>query len=403
MRSGGLREGSVAVAVIVLLSIWASGPGSAEHIDLGEMEPFAPPGAIDAVDEPRFDDIEYVHPSEDVIGVTIVNESRAYPIKVLARHEIINDVVGGVAVAVTYCPLCGVGLVYERTVGGQILLFNVSGLLYRNNLVMVDNRTGSLWPQILGTAANGTYHGTPLVLRTSTRATWGEWKLHFPDTKLLARPVRPICLSNGVCIDPGFSYDDDPYAARYDYYNNESTFQPRRYPDDWMHPKTFVVALALRGEAKAYAYPDLLLERVINDVVGGNPIVIAFANASAKAFLRGSRLFTPGANGTIVDDAGNAFDTLSGRGVVNSLIEIPAFWGFWFAWKDVHPETCVYRIGCPGSIHPPILLFVAAGAGWMLAIASVIWWLRIGRKLPGREVHVVRGMETASNRLRRPR
>jgi len=355
------RALAVAGMVVLLMLVFDSGSVVADHVDLSEMEPFAPPGAIDAVEEPRFDDMEYVLPEEEVIGVSVGNDATAYPIKVLVHHEIVNDVVGGVPVAVTYCPLCGVGLVYERILGDDVLFFNVSGLLYRNNLVMVDDRSGSLWPQILGNAANGTYHGTSLVLRTSTRTTWGEWKSRHPDTKLLARPVRPVCFANGVCIDPGFDYDEDPYAVRYDYYNNESTFQSRRYPDDWIHPKTFVLGIALRGQAMAYAYPDLVRERVVNDVVAGEAIVVAFANTSAKAFLRGARIFTAGANGTMVDDLGRSFDVLTGEGAHDTLVEIPAFWGFWFAWRDVHPETCLYRVGCPASGDSTVVPFVAVG------------------------------------------
>lgn len=239
---------------------------------------------------------------------------------------------------------------------------------------MIDNWTASLWPQILCDAANGSYHGTALVLRTSTRTTWEDWKSLYPGTKLLARPVRPICFPNGVCIDPGFSYDEDPYAARYDYYKNESTFQSRRYPDDWMHPKTFVLGLIRHREAKAYAYPDLVRERVVNDLVGGEPIVVAFANTSAKAFFRGPRIFAPGPNGTIVDDSGETFNPLTGAGALGTLIEIPGFWGFWFAWKDVHPETCVYLIGCPASTSSKGELTVAAGG--VGATVAVLWGTR---------------------------
>ncbi len=261
--------------------------------------------------------------------------------------------------------------------GGELLFFNVSGLLYRNNLVLVDDRTGSLWPQILGNAANGSYHGSSLVLHTSSRTTWGEWKSRYPESRLLARPLLPVCFPNGVCIDPGFSYDVDPYEARYDYYNNASTFQPRRYPDDWMHPKTFVLGLVRQGEAKAYTYPDLAREGVVNDIVGGEPIVVAFADPSAKVFLRGSRIFAVGPNGTIVDDSGKVYDSLTGRGTDDSLVEIPAFWGFWFAWKDVHPETCVYRIGCPTEANELVLPFlVATGVAGGFAIVYRIWWRR---------------------------
>lgn len=375
------RAPFVLLFVFLALIAAAAAPASADHVDLSEMEPFAPYGSIDAVETPKFDDVEYVLPGENVTGVVINGDARAYPIKVLVHHELVNDVVGGVPILVTYCPLCGVSLVFERTIGGQVLFLNVSGLLYRNNLVMEDNLTRSLWPQILGQGANGTYHGTRLVLRTSTRTTWGEWKSLHPDTKLLARPVRPVCYPWG-CIDPGFSYDVDPYETNYDnYYRNSSTFQERVFPDDLMHPKTFVLGLRLGDHAIAYPFRDLARERVINDIVGSVPVAVVFSNASssAKAFFRGETVFAPGPNETFVGSNGNTYDARTGTGAAGALEEIAAFWGFWFAWKDLNPATCVYGIGCPPPSSADATLYVVAGvgAGGLVAAAA---YLRIRRR-----------------------
>ncbi len=84
-----------------MMLIWTPDSGVADHVDLSEMEAFAPPGAIDAVEQPQFDDVEYVLPSQEVIGVAIGDDARAYPIKVLVHHEIVNDVVGSVPIVVT--------------------------------------------------------------------------------------------------------------------------------------------------------------------------------------------------------------------------------------------------------------------------------------------------------------
>ena len=102
---------------------------------------------------------KYLVPSDRVIGVEINGESRAYPLLVLNCHEIVNDTLGGVAIAVTYNPLCDSIVVFEREVAGETLEFGVSGLLYNSNLMMFDRRPDaqgeSLWSQLLGRAVAG--------------------------------------------------------------------------------------------------------------------------------------------------------------------------------------------------------------------------------------------------------
>ena len=127
-----------------------------------------------------------------VVGVVRGGEARAYPLRFLAWHEVVNDTLGGEPIAVTYSPLCDSAAVFRRTVAGEVLTFGVSGLLLDSNLLLYDRRPGgageSLWAQLLaraiagpGAAARRALDPLPLAL-----TTWGEWLARHPDTTLLA-------------------------------------------------------------------------------------------------------------------------------------------------------------------------------------------------------------------------
>ena len=138
-----------------------------------------------------------------VIGVIVGSDARAYPIPILARSEIVNDVVGGVPVAVTYCPLCLTGIVFDRTLGGELLSFGVSGKLLLNDLIMYDGQSNTLWSQLLGEAVDGPRKGQQLVVVDSLQTTWATWHALHTGSLVLegvsATPTRP----NYVNADAG--------------------------------------------------------------------------------------------------------------------------------------------------------------------------------------------------------
>jgi hypothetical protein len=170
-----------------------------------------PPDGIPSIDDPKFISIQEANnrleDSELVLGLSINGDVRAYPLQILLWHEIVNDKVGGVPVAVTYCPLCFTNQVFNRTLeNGQTLEFGTSGKLYNSNLVMYDRTTKSLWSQAMAQGIAGKFAGVKLERIPFDVAYWKEWKQLYSDSKVLStdtRSTRP--------------YGADPYG---DYYTN---------------------------------------------------------------------------------------------------------------------------------------------------------------------------------------
>jgi hypothetical protein len=139
---------------------------------------------------------KYLVSSDRVIGVTINGESRAYPLLIMQCHEIANDRLGGVPIAVTYNPLCDSVVVFDRRVDGEILEFGVSGLLYNSNLLMYDRRPDavgeSLWCQLLGRAVTGPHADRALSVLNATLTNWAGWLADHPQTTVLKRDPRMV-------------------------------------------------------------------------------------------------------------------------------------------------------------------------------------------------------------------
>jgi hypothetical protein len=125
-----------------------------------------PPDGIPPIDHPKFlgpAEVRFLSPQEPVVAVEVNGIAKAYPVRILMWHEIVNDDFAGVPVLVTYCPLCNTGIAFLRpTIDGELLDFGTSGKLYRSNLVMYDRQTNSYWPQALGQAVVGPLLGEEL-------------------------------------------------------------------------------------------------------------------------------------------------------------------------------------------------------------------------------------------------
>ncbi len=304
--------------------------------------------AIRAVIDPAFGpdwrDRERSLDDEDlVIGVTRDGAARAYPLPVVRVHEVVNDEFGG-PLLVTYCPLCSSAVTAERTVDGEPTTFGVSGLLYNADLVMYDRATDSLWSQILARAIRGPETGTRLTLVPSTLTTWGAWRSDYPDTRVLLPPPA------STTVEPPPDYGSGPVG--HGQHGRVGVGVPSEYreSDDRLPATTLVVGVAHDGVARAYPFDRVRSTGVINDRVGGLPVVVA-AGPTPHAYDRrvdGEVLtFAPAADGRM-RAGGSTWSVATGRALdgphegrrlrpatgVSSL--------FWFAWSEFNPDTEVY-------------------------------------------------------------
>jgi Protein of unknown function (DUF3179) len=198
---------------------WPQTDFASAVVGLGEIRDGGPPkDGIPAIDDPRFRrvaEVDDLADAEPVIGLTVSGESRAYPLRVLTWHEIANDVIGGVPVAVTYCPLCNTAIVFDRRLDGAVLDFGTTGKLRYSDLVMYDRQSESWWQQYSGEAIVGRYAGRALAMLPARLESWDEFRARAPDGLVLV-PEDPNARPYGA--NPYVGYDS---AATPFLYNGE--------------------------------------------------------------------------------------------------------------------------------------------------------------------------------------
>ena len=284
---------------------------------------------------------EWLRDSDLIVGYSSESGALAYPVKMLNLHEIVHDVVDGVALLVTYCPLCGSGIVYDREIDGTTHVFGNTSALYESDLVMFDHETGSYWFQTLGEAIVGTLTGKRLKLLPSRTTTWGQWKELHPNTKVLRRNLG--LLPGGPEVYEGASfagYRDRVNAGRFAFPVSEEKLDPRLKPADW------VLAAEVDGLHKAYWLSELG-DMVVNDVVGGREVVVVMRaeGPTGSAFFsqaEGESLTFKLVNGLIVDDQTGSLWDDAGRSVggplaKNELEAVPSRTAYWFALAGALP------------------------------------------------------------------
>ncbi len=278
-----------------------------------------------------------------VIGVEREGRARAYPLRVLNHHEIVNDDFGG-PIAVTYCVLCGSAVVFERVVAGEPTRFGVSGKLWRSDLVMYDRQSESLWSQLMATAIRGPRTGDQLTLLPSTLTTWAEWQATYPGTQVLLPPPRSQTTTR---YDRSFDY----FADAYDY-GDESQLIGRDTHDGGLHAKSLVIGVTSDGQARAYPFHVLSEEDVVNDVVGTRPVVVALSpDGSLVAYDRrvdGDALRFEAGDDQHLVAGGSEWKRTTGTAVngpyagrrLRAATDHPPM--FWNGWSKFNPETDVY-------------------------------------------------------------
>jgi len=233
-----------------------------------------PPDGIPAIDAPTFQrvaDVDWLEDAEAILAVTIGGETRGYPYQILTWHEIVNDTVGGVPVAVTFCPLCNSGVGFDRRVDGMVLDFGTSGQLYASNLVMYDRQTESLWPQLTGQAAVGVMTGAKLEFVPAFPVGWSDFRDAHPDAWVLSRDTGH---SRDYGRNPYVGYDTDP--------DRDPLFGAPT-DDDRLPPMERVIALEGDTETVAVLRSTVEDTGILADAVDNQPLVLFFTEGQASA------------------------------------------------------------------------------------------------------------------------
>jgi Protein of unknown function (DUF3179) len=229
---------------------------------------------IPAIDRPAFlavDDVDFLEPREPVIALELKGEVRAYPIQILIWHEIVNDVVGGIPVAVTFCPLCNTAIVFDRRVDGKTLDFGTTGNLRESDLVMYDRQTESWWQQFGGRALVGELTGAELDQLPAKIVAWREFERAQPDGKVLSR-------------ETGYAreYGDNPYTG-YDDIESPPFIATKNSDDDRLPPKERVVFIERGDEAAAVPFSLLRERKVVRVEVDGHRLVVRWRGGVASS------------------------------------------------------------------------------------------------------------------------
>ncbi|MEE9587895.1 MAG: DUF3179 domain-containing protein [Hyphomicrobiaceae bacterium] len=174
-----------------------------------------PRDGIPSIDNPKFVSIKGhkdLTATEPVIGLEINGEARAYPLRILTWHEIVNDVIGGTPVAVTYCPLCNAAIVFDRRLDGEVLEFGTSGKLRNSDLIMYDRQTQSWWQQFTGEAIAGSLTGKELKMLPARLEAYERFVARHPDGEVLV-PTNPNMRAYGR--NPYGGYDSSAFPFLY--------------------------------------------------------------------------------------------------------------------------------------------------------------------------------------------
>ncbi len=330
--------------------------------------------AAEAVAAETFED------DERVFGLCVDGECHAYPLRYLSWHELVNDVVGGRPIAVSFCTLCGSGVAFSaETADHRRRLFGTSGLLYRSNKLMFDSKTLTLWSNLTGEAVLGPLAGAPgeatarLTILPVAVATWGGWRRAHPQTTVTVL--------------------DDRFGARWKFrYEPGAADRARRgvsFPvwrqSDALAPDAEIYAVRLEGDegteagrpaVKAYPVEQMLEQGVVNDRVGSTEVVVVGdrADGAVRAYRRDGRTFRrseddpPGQ--TLSDDRGGrwrieedrlvpiaeaqegAADGARATETVAPLPRLPGHRALWFGWYGVYPDAEVFGVPSPESYRP---------------------------------------------------
>jgi hypothetical protein len=297
-----------------------------------------PVDGIPALDNPTMiaaTQASYLNPDDRVFGVEIGSDARAYPLRIVNWHEMVNDVVGGRPVSLAYCTLCGAGILFDGRVAGrsQPFTFGSSGLLYRSNKLMYDRQTASLWNQFTGRPVVGPLTGSKIELQVLpvVLTSWEQWRALHPSTRVLA-------------LDTGFVRDYRPGVAYHAYFASPELMFPALVKDRRLSQKDLIFGIRVPGGVKSWPLADFAHGAVINDRVGFVDIVLIGDpdGYGARAYKANGHRF---ARGAAPDElmSGDARWRLTENGLIGpkgeNLARLPGHVAYWFAWAGYFEDA----------------------------------------------------------------
>ncbi len=262
---------------------------------------------IPSINQPKFvaaSDAKFLGKKDRVLGVYRNGIAKAYPIRILDRHEVVNDKFADEGVVVTYCPLCFSGMAFSISTDSIARTFGVSGLLFNSDVLLYDHQTGSLWSQIRSQAISGRLKGTEMQPVVAAHTTWRAWLSRHPDTQVLSTDTGY-----------GHSYRKSPYLE---------------YQRSWQ------LMFPVANRSKEYTNKELVLGVTIGDAFKAYPFkeLRKHDRQSFDDSVDGTRL-------TIEWDKKEKF----ARAIASDGKEIPTVIVYWFAWYAFHPTTAVFQAG----------------------------------------------------------
>ncbi len=262
---------------------------------------------IPSINQPKFvaaSDANFLSKKDRVLGVYRNGIAKAYPIRILDRHEVVNDYFGDEVVVVTYCPLCFSGMAFSIDTDSIARTFGVSGLLFNSDVLLYDHQTGSLWSQIRSQAISGVLKGTEIRPVVAAHTTWRDWLGRYPNTQVLS-------------TDTGFrmNYRKSPYT---EYQRRRQLMFPVENRSNQYSNKELVLGITIGDTFKAYPFKELRKQDrpSFDDSIGDTAVTIKWHEKEKFA-----------------------------RAISSDGEEIPTVIVYWFAWYAFHPTTAIFQAG----------------------------------------------------------
>jgi hypothetical protein len=282
----------------------------------------------------------YLLDDDLVFGVEIKGDARAYPLRIMGWHEMFNEVIGGVPVALAYCTLCGSGILFETRVEGRErpFVFGSSGLLYRSNKLMFDRETDSLWNQFTGRPVSGPLvdSGIELEIRPVAITSWARWRERHPESRVLS-------------LETGHLRNYGSGVVYHEYFSSPDLMFPTGVDETLLRQKDYVFGIRDVAASKAWPIEAFAGGAVINDTVGRREVVLVgdAATRTVRAYERRGRRFEATEDPARLKSGDGDWqvgeDALTGPDGAK-LPRVPGHIAYWFAWNGyLGAESELYR------------------------------------------------------------